>query len=129
MFYIRFFDGLDKFDYDSVHIIRLIALLSFWLVIILITNTFSRKVIYKIIINKGTKQISFELFKANDVVTINLSDLKRIHVNLYTTFFFDGKKLLYNTDQRDKKLIDFLKTQNVTWGFWGQWILRKKKDE
>ena len=108
---------LDKSVSNNLNIwLIILIILIFWLTF----GIYLKKSAYKITINLDENEIRFFMMKNEKIIAKNISEIKEVRINLYITFYFDNKKVVYN-DARNLKLIENLnKYFNVRFGIFGK---------
>jgi hypothetical protein len=135
---VKFINYLYKFSFIGVFIVSMIIIFdesisndfNNWMIVIafglliFFFVKFHRRFAHKIIINRDEEQVEFHMLRNDNIVITSLDAIEKVYVNLYITFFFDGRKVMYN-DARNEEFTEILNNlMKVKWGFWGRLLPR-----
>jgi len=100
--------------------------INIWVIVLIILlvwlkfGSYLKKSAYKITINSDENEINFFMMKNEQTVTKNINEIEEVRINLYITFYFDNRKVVYN-DARNLKLVESLQNYfNIEYGIWGK---------
>jgi len=117
MIMLALYEFLNTHEWQNTVIFfwLIVFLLIFHACLLLLSNIF----IFGIDFYSNEQKMVLNMFRSSRSYEIHYNDVDKIHVNLYVSFHFKGKRLLYRGVD-EKPLIEFLKKQEkVSWGkFW-----------
>ena len=107
----------DKSVAHNIYIWSIVLIiLLFWLKF----GTYLKKSAYKIRINSDKNEVQFFMMTNEQTVTKTINEIEEVRINLYITFYFDNKKVVYN-DARNLELVENLHNYfNIEYGIWGK---------
>jgi hypothetical protein len=112
------------FPVDAIPPVRLVFLVLFMIFLCLVIKIIFRRFVYRMSFNTNSGEVVFLLHRDKKPIITNRKNINKIHINLYITFFFEGKKVFYN-EVANKDLVAFLETRlqiPITWGRLGPLI-------
>ena len=110
--------------HKSTSVSKIIVLLFFIIILSYLFAVFHRRFAYKIVFHPETDEVVFHMYRDSGIFSRKISDISKVHLNMYATFVFNDVRIKYN-DVRNDKLISLLNgITKVSWGFWGRLLWR-----